>query len=1288
VKTYGLQTKATIGIVVLAVVVMTGCQGLSTPGTSGPSLSFAETNVTFGSVPVGKTKTFTETITNSSPAASVVRAGVGIGANDSKGGTGGVPTTASNDVTILQISSSSSSYTVEGITLPVTLTPGQTATFKVKFAPKSKGTQAGNLSISTSQTAPMSVALMGTGSDPSTLSASPSALSFGNVQNGTTDTIQETLSNSGASTVTISSIVASGTGFSLNGLSTPVVLDPGETVKFNARFSPTSSGSQTGSFTVTSDASNSSLKISATGSGMADGGLAASPSSVNFGSVQVGVTQTLTQTLTNSGGSPLKITGATATGAAFSMSGLTVPLTLNAGQSTSFSVKFKPTATGAASGSINVTSDGSNPNLSIALTGSGVADGALTSSPASINFGTIVVGSNQTVTETLTNSGGSSLKITGASASGSGFSLSGLALPVTLNSGQSVSFSAKFAPTAAGNATGSVTITSDGSNPTLNIPLSGNGAADGALSASPSSLNFGSVVVGNNQTITETLTNSGGSSLKITAAAASGTGFSLSGLTLPLTLNSGQSVSFSVKFAPAATGNATGSVTVTSDGSNPTLNIPLSGNGAADGALSASPSSVNFGSVVVGNNDTVTETLTNSGGSSLKITAATASGAGFSLTGITLPVTLNSGQSVSFSVKFAPTSAGNATGSVTVTSDGSNPTLTIPLSGKGAAEGALAPSPSSVNFGSVQVGTNQTISETLTNSGGSNVQITAASASGTGFSISGLALPATLSAGQTVSFTVKFAPTGTGSATGNITVTSDGSNPMLDIPLSGTGVADGAVTASPSTVAFGTVVVGSNQTITQTLTNSGGSSLKVTAATVSGSGFTMSGLTLPATLNAGQSVSFSVKFAPTSTGSATGSLIITSDGSNPTMTVPLSGSGVADGGLSASPTSLSFGSVQVGNNQSINETLTNSGGSDVKITAASASGSGYSLSGLTLPVTLSAGQTVSFSVKFAPTAGGSATGNVTITSDGSNPTLNIPLSGTGVSAGTLSANPSSLAFGSVQVGNNSSKSETITNTGGSSVTITGASSGAAAFSVSGLSLPTTLTAGQSVTFSVVFAPASAGSASANLTVTSNASNPSLAVALTGTGTAPGQLGVSPASQSFGSVTVGSSGAKTGTLSATGSAVQVTGVTSDSPEFVVSGISFPATIGAGGTASFTVTFTPSASGTATGNITFASNASNGPTVQALTGSGTAPLPHSVDLSWSASSGSGVVGYNIYRGTKTGGPYNKVNSSLNTDTTFTDSSVTAGATYFYVVTAVDGAGTESPFSNEAKAVIPTP
>ena len=91
---------------------------------------------------------------------------------------------------------------------------------------------------------------------------------------------------------------------------------------------------------------------------------------------------------------------------------------------------------------------------------------------------------------------------------------------------------------------------------------------------------------------------------------------------------------------------------------------------------------------------------------------------------------------------------------------------------------------------------------------------------------------------------------------------------------------------------------------------------------------------------------------------------------------------------------------------------------------------------------------------------------------------------------------------------------------------------------------------------------------------------------------------------------------------------------------------------------------------------------------LSGSATAPAPHSVDLAWTASSGSGVTGYNIYRATKTGGPYTKVNSSLNLDTTFTDNSVVAGTTYFYVVTAVDGAGTESAYSNEAKAIVPSP
>jgi fibronectin type 3 domain-containing protein len=78
---------------------------------------------------------------------------------------------------------------------------------------------------------------------------------------------------------------------------------------------------------------------------------------------------------------------------------------------------------------------------------------------------------------------------------------------------------------------------------------------------------------------------------------------------------------------------------------------------------------------------------------------------------------------------------------------------------------------------------------------------------------------------------------------------------------------------------------------------------------------------------------------------------------------------------------------------------------------------------------------------------------------------------------------------------------------------------------------------------------------------------------------------------------------------------------------------------------------------------------------------------VALSWNASP-SPVFGYNIYRGSQSGGPYTRLNSSLQPGTAFSDNSVQAGATYFYVTTAVDGSSQESAFSNESKSIIPNP
>jgi fibronectin type 3 domain-containing protein len=82
---------------------------------------------------------------------------------------------------------------------------------------------------------------------------------------------------------------------------------------------------------------------------------------------------------------------------------------------------------------------------------------------------------------------------------------------------------------------------------------------------------------------------------------------------------------------------------------------------------------------------------------------------------------------------------------------------------------------------------------------------------------------------------------------------------------------------------------------------------------------------------------------------------------------------------------------------------------------------------------------------------------------------------------------------------------------------------------------------------------------------------------------------------------------------------------------------------------------------------------------------APVAHSVTLGWNAST-STVSGYNVYRSTVSGGPYTKVNSTVDTLTTYVDSTVQSAQTYFYVATAVDSTGAEGTFSAEVNATIP--
>jgi hypothetical protein len=82
-----------------------------------------------------------------------------------------------------------------------------------------------------------------------------------------------------------------------------------------------------------------------------------------------------------------------------------------------------------------------------------------------------------------------------------------------------------------------------------------------------------------------------------------------------------------------------------------------------------------------------------------------------------------------------------------------------------------------------------------------------------------------------------------------------------------------------------------------------------------------------------------------------------------------------------------------------------------------------------------------------------------------------------------------------------------------------------------------------------------------------------------------------------------------------------------------------------------------------------------------------VPSSVTLSWNASTSPNVTSYNVYRATKTGGPYTKINRSPVASLTYVDGSVSSGQAYYYVATAVDSKGNESTYSTEAAAAVPT-
>jgi centrosomal CEP192-like protein/ASPM-SPD-2-Hydin domain-containing protein/Ig-like domain-containing protein/immunoglobulin I-set domain protein len=644
-------------------------------------------------------------------------------------------------------------------------------------------------------------------------------------------------------------------------------------------------------------------------------------------------------------------------------------------------------------------------------------------------------------------------------------------------------------------------------------------------------------------------------------------------------------------------------------------------NSTTAGTLTTSATSLNFGNVVAGSSSPQTLTLTNTGTATVKISQATVTGAGFSVVGAISSVAMPAGSNHAFQVQFAPTVSGSVSGSLSIVSDATNSPLGISLNGTGMAGLAITTQPASQT---VTSGHTATFSVAAVGSGTLTYQWKKEGTGISGATSTTYTTPATTTSETGTQFSVVVTDSN-GSITSNpatLTVTA------TDVAPSITSQPASATVTAGQTAMFSVVATGTAPLTYQ---------WKKNGAAISGA--TSASYTTPATIASDSAAKFTV----TVTNSVSS---VTSIAATLTVNVPPS--------ITAQPASKT---VNVGQTATFSVAATGSGTLTYQWLKNGAAIGGATSSSYTTPATIASDNGAQFTVTVSDVVSN-------VTSNVATLTVNVP-----ATAPSITAQPASKTVIAGQTATFS-----VAATGTAPMTYQWNKGGAAisgAISISYTTPATTMAdSGAQFTVTVTNSAGKTASAAATLTVTA----------------ATLVLNASQASLNFSSVNLGGNSILPVTFANGGNSnVTISNVTMSGAGFSANGVQFGQILTPGQNATLNVTFTPSATGSASGSVTITSNATNSPTTVTLSGTGVQPVSHSVTLTWTAST-STVTGYNVYRSTVSGGPYTKLNLTPVAATTYTDTTVQSGMTYFFVVTSVDSSGVESANSTEVSATIP--
>jgi len=1207
---------------------------------------------------------------------------------------------------------------------PAALPSGDSCQISVTFSPgpTQVGVQTGTLY--SPYYGYLLVNISGTGVLPSSaggtngVSILGSTLNFGTLAVGTASAQQSVyIQNQGSltlgllpPTITLTSGQGSAADFQIANPNTSVnYLAPQVQTQASVYFTPSVAATETATLTYAEAGSSTLISISLIGQGAAATQLLEfQPGNAIFPDQPVG-TASATQgfNVFNAGNTPFVVDRAIGSGdftvtqtncPGYNLAPATAPGDVN-GSYCYVYVTFTPTQTGARTGTLTLVDAASTTPQTIPLSGNGiVAAGVFTPSPTQLDFGAQVKGTSSAVQYvTPTNSGNVNINFTAAATTGDyAITYNNCGTPYTIPPGPSpCQIGVTFTPTVTTSPdNGTLVLTTSAGSQT--ITLTGGGeAATLASGVSPTTLNFGSETVGTTTSENSTpvfVRNSGTEMLTFSTAATvtgdyniwsdycntSGSG----------TLAPGQDCPIYVYFAPTASGARTGTLTVKSNAG--TLTASLSGTGTGVGiAISSfypaeqsfdqqavnsisSPATVNF--YYAGTNPTF----------ALTGATITAGSANFQLaSGVNALNTCTAAQgsttSCQINVVFSPTTSGYHTGTLTVTSNLGNFSVTLsgyapPVSDTGYL------SPGALSFPSQTVGTTSPAYQQvyLYNTGAA--AMTVGTVTGTNFGSSSefqdysnnpaydycsgqVLAPAnsTTADGGNCYILVQFTPSGAGTRTGTISfpVTySDNTTGTFTANLTGLGVAQkNEAVLSPTVATFTDTTVGTESSgwvaTSIYLTNSG--NLPFTVGTLVGTnvvvGSTSSGdftTARPyqpeadncsgATVGVGSYCNITVTFAPTTAGARTGTVTFPVTYANSTtpvnFTATLTGNGIAAySAVAVSPAGIQFDSTTVnagvvGNVYPI--TATNIGNLPVSFTKATLSAGFGNYNDQCTGISVPPGGNCTIYVDFLPTTTGTITGTLSITDTAAGSPQKVALSGVSLAATSeLQFSQTTVSFGNVLLGSSSNQYTVyLINRGTDAVTINSIALAGADYAdytesdgCAGNSLP----ANSTCSIYLTFAPTATGSRTATLTETDTGSGGPRTINISGSGiNSTTAITFFPAALTFSSTQpVGE-----------GSAEQFFSVNNLSPNAVtISAVAstnaavFPvaqdgctgSTLYSGQSCLIVVLFTPTATGSASAHIKITDNATGSPQQFPVSGTAVSPLTSSMTLAANPTSG---------------------------------------------------------------------